>query len=350
MTIADDKKLTVLPSIWIHTEAGPQMGFGHLKRCMILAGELENCARAFFILRPRDRWSGDILKAQGFDCQNIDFSRLWHNLYINPAALLIDTRLPDGLDALIRMAREKRIPVISMHDMGLNPLCSDIAVDGSIAAASHHDLPSRRAFTGAAYMVLDPALRELRRKSARIRREIRSVFVSLGGGNARKYFLPVLGGLRLWAAQNGREVEVVGMRGFVEWGQDDFNEKTLYPLRFRWETGPAAGFLCHSDLAVTAGGISAYEALCSGTPLLALSWDSLQQIAIGRIEEAGGCISMGAGDDITPEFFAGLLEKIDGDVAVREKMMRIGMKIVDVRGSKRVAAIIRRMVIRRIRN
>jgi len=264
--------------------------------------------------------------------------------------LLIDTRVSAGLDALIQTAREKRIPVISMHDMGLNPLCSDIAVDGSIAAAFHHDLPSRRVFTGTAYMVLDPALRELRRKPARVRKEIRSVFIGLGGGNARKYFSPVLDGLRLWAAQKGREIETVGMRGFVEWGQDEFNEKTLHPLRFRWETVPAAGFLRDIDLAVTAGGISAYEVLCSGTPLLALSWDSLQQAAIDRIEEAGGCVNLGAGDDITPEFFAGLIEKIDGDVAAREKMARIGMKIVDGRGAKRVAAILRRMVIRRIRN
>jgi spore coat polysaccharide biosynthesis predicted glycosyltransferase SpsG len=357
MTISDAKKLTVvptveppekknsaLPALWIHIGSGPQMGFGHLMRCMILAGELPGCARAFFALNPDDRWSGKHLAARGFDYQNIDLSRLWRDTAIHPAVVLIDTRISGDLDAFICAARKKRVAVISLHDMGLNPLCSDIAVDGSIAAAFLHDLPARRTFTGPAYMVLDPAFSDLRRPHPRIRGEIRSVFVGLGGGDARKYFSRVLAGLRLWATGIERNIEVVGMRGFVEWGQDDFNEKTFNPLRIRWESGPSSGLLCDCDLAVAAGGISAYEALCSGAPLLALSWDSLQQTAIDRMEEAGCCVSLGAGDDLTPEFLSDLLGKLDRDVAAREKMIRRGMEIVDGRGADRVAAIIRSII------
>ena len=336
-----------LPPLWIHTGAGPQMGFGHVKRCMILAGELRDCARVFFVLRPEDRWSGEVLEARGFEYKNIDFPDLLRNQDIYPAAILIDTRFPDGLDAFIRTAREKSVPVLSLHDMGLNPVCSDIAVDGSLAGASRRDLPARMIFAGAAYMVLDPAFCELRRSPLRVEKEIRSIFVGLGGGDARKYFSRVLGGLRLWAAGTEREIEVVGMRGFVEWGQDDFNEETLYPLRFRWESGAAAGILRGSDLAVTAGGISAYEVLCSGTPLLALSWDSLQQTTIDLMAETGSCVSLGSGDGLTPEFLAGLLGKLDGDAAAREKMAGRGMEIVDGRGAERVAAIIRRAIFRR---
>ncbi|MCL2877290.1 MAG: hypothetical protein FWF13_00755 [Acidobacteria bacterium] len=360
MAITGAKKLTAAPEVrkkshesgrfpplWIHTAAGPQMGFGHLGRCMILAGELRDCARAFFVLRPDDPWSVGPLKAHGFKYQNVDFSDLWRESAIRPAAVLIDTRLSGGLDAFISTAKEKNVPVLSLHDSGLNPLCSDIAVDGSIAGTSHRDLPARRTFVGPAYMVLDPALHKLRRRPLLIGNEIRSIFVGLGGGDARKYFSRVLDGLRLWAAGTERAVEVTGMRGFVDWGQDDFNDETLRPLRFHWESGPAAGFLRNSDLAVTSGGVSAYEALCSGTPLLALSWDSLQQATIDRIDEAGGCVNLGAGNDLAPEFLAGLLEKMAGDAAAREKMARCGMKIVDGRGAKRVAAIVRRAILRR---
>jgi len=360
MNIPDAKKLTVaplvqkikrsengeLPSLWIHTGAGPQMGFGHLNRCMILAGELRGCARAFFVLRPEDRWSGEHLDARGFGWKNIEPSRLWSEPAIRPGALLIDTRVSDGLDVFIQAARGKGVPVISMHDMGLNPLRSDIAVDGSIAAAALHDLSARRVFTGPAYMVLDPALRESRRKPQPVGKEIRSIFIGLGGGDSRKYFSRVLEGMKLWAAAAEREVEVVGMRGFIEWGQEDFNEETLRPLRFRWESGNAAEFLRGSDLAVTAGGISAYEALCSGVPLLALSWDSLQQTTINRMEEAGACVNLGSGDALTPEFLADALEKIDRDFKARKKMTGIGVKIVDGRGAERVAENIRGVIIR----
>jgi len=360
MIIPDAKKLTVaplvrkknrfengeLPPLWIHAGAGPQMGFGHLKRCMILAEKLRDCMRAFFVLRPDDRWSGKQLKTRGFDHQNIGFSSLWRETAIRPAAILIDTSISDELDVFVQTAREKGVPVISLHDMGLNPLCSDIAVDGSIAAVSQHDLQARRILTGPAYMVLDPALRESRRKPPRAGKEIRTVFINLGGGDSRKYFSRVLEGMKIWVANAEIEVEVIGMRGFIEWGQENFNENALRPLRFRWESGDAAGFLRASDLAVTAGGISAYEALCSGVPLLALSWDSLQQTTIDLIDEAGACVNLGAGDDLTPEFLAAALGKINGDADVRKKMARNGIKLVDGRGAERVTKIIRRVIIR----
>ena len=335
------------PTLWIHTGAGPQIGFGHLKRCLILAREICDFARVFFILRPDDQWSGSLIEAQGHEYQNTDFSGLQCDHSHCPSAILIDTRVSDGVDAFIRTARKNNVPVLSLHDMGLNPLYSDIAVDGSIIGTSRRDLPARKIFSGAAYMVLDPAYSSLRRESLRIEKEIRSIFISLGGGNAQKYFLRVLDGLRLWAKGIEREIEVVGMSGFVDWGQDAFNEENLRPLRFRWESGSAAGFLRKSDLAVTAGGISAYEALCTGTPLLALSWDSFQQAAVDRMAESGCCVNLGAGDDLAPEFLARLLEKLDGDVSAREKTARIGMEIVDGRGAGRVAAIIRRVIRRR---
>jgi hypothetical protein len=61
--------------------------------------------------------------------------------------------------------------------------------------------------------------------------------------------------------------------------------------------------------------------------------------------EAGGCVNLGPGDNLTPEFLAGLLEQINGDVAAREKMARRGMEIVDGRGSERVAAIVRQAIL-----
>ena len=340
----NDAILAEFPLLWIHTGAGPQIGFGHLERCMILAEELRDCMQVFFILRPEDQWSGGHLKAREFEYQNVDFPDLWRDPVNRPVAILIDTRLSGGIDAFIRTVRENNIPVLSLHDMGLNSLCSDVAVDCSIAAEYYGNLPAGTTFTGASYTVLDSSFRTLRKKPQRARKEIRSIFICLGGGDARKYFSRVLDGLRLWASGTERDIEVVGMRGFVNWGQDDFNIETLHPLHFRWESEPASGFLHNHDIAITAGGISAYEVLCSGVPLLALSWDQLQQTAIDRMEENGCCINLGRGDDLTSESLTSLLKKLDGDAAVREKLARRGMQIVDGCGAKRVADIIRQTI------
>jgi spore coat polysaccharide biosynthesis predicted glycosyltransferase SpsG len=220
-------------------------------------------------------------------------------------------------------------------------------VDGSIAPSFRHGFGSALTFGGPAYMVLDPTFRELHRRPLPIRREIRSVLVSLGGGDAREYFRRVLEGLRLWAAKSERDVEVVATRGFVDWGQERFGESAAKPLHLRWESQPVGALLRGMrdvDLAITAGGVSAYEALCAGTPLLALSWDSLQQTTIRLIEAAGGCVNLGAGKGLLPGHLAEQLEKIDADAGAREELSRRGMEIVDGRGAERVATIIRRAI------
>ena len=352
MKTGDAKKLTNendwpedngRPLLWIHTGAGPRAGFGHLRRCMVLAAELGDQVQTCFVLRLRDRWSGGSLKARGFTYVREDLTNIWARLP-RPAAILIDTRLRDDLDDFIFTARQKSIPVISLHDLGLNPLAADIAIDGSIAPMFSPDFEAARTFGGPTYMVLDPVFQELHRRPLSIRGGIRSVVVSLGGGDAREYFRWVLKGLQLWAASSEKAIEVVGMRGFVDWGQEQFNEEALQPLCFRWESKPVSAFLRDADLAITAGGISAYEALCAGTPLLAMVGDSLQQTTVRRIAAAGGCVNLGAGRELAQERLVELLEKIDADVSVREKFARRGREIVDGLGAVRVASIIRRTI------
>ena len=331
------------PRLWIHTGAGPRAGFGHLRRCMVLAAELGDQVQTCFVLRMRDRWSGGSLKARGFTYVREDLANIWTRMP-RPAAILIDTRLREDLDDFILTARQRNIPVMSLHDLGLNPLATDIAIDGSIAPMFSQDFEVARTFGGPTYMVLDPVFQELHRRPLSIRGEIRSVVVSLGGGDAREHFWRVLKGLRLWATRSERAIKVVGMRGFVDWGQEQFNEEALRPLCFRWESKPVGAFLRDADLAITAGGISAYEALCAGTPLLAMVGDSLQQTTVRRIAAAGGCVNLGVGRELAQEQLAELIGKIDADASVREKFARRGRKIVDGLGAVRVASIIRRTI------
>lgn len=312
------------------------MGFGHLRRCLILAGILSEC-RPLFLLDPGDCWSREQVESQGFEWCAVSLESVWTQAP-EPDAIFIDTRISQGLDAFIAAARARNIPVISMHDLGLNPLPSDVVIDGSILPDFQ---PSPYAvgesFRGTDFMVLDPDFAALHQRSKTIRKEIQSIVVSLGGGDSRKYFMRVLEGVRQW----GRDVEVIGFRGFVDWGQGQWNSENLHPVRFRWETGPASHFLGDADLAITAGGLSAYEACCAGTPLLALSYDALQQATLKALASAGGCINLGSGDDLDPACLAGLFAGAETGWDARRKLSQAGRTIADGQGAGRVARIIR---------
>jgi spore coat polysaccharide biosynthesis predicted glycosyltransferase SpsG len=349
MQISSDKTMTALPQnsqsagspdLWIRTAASPKLGFGHLRRSLVLAEELKDCCTPLFLLDYDDSWSKGQLEKASFGYFNGGVDKAWEVLP-DPVAILIDTRLAGGLDRLLAVAKTRRIPVISIHDLGLNMLPSDIIVDGSIASAdgyaTHVDAEY---YTGTDYMILSPAYRGLYLQNRPIRKKIRSIFVNLGGGYSGKYFLKVLEGLQLWA----REVDVIGVPGFTAWGQELMAQKNWSPLHFRWENRDIEQNLFHSDLAITSGGIAAYEALCAGTPLLALSYDHLQQITIRRLSSLEACIDLGLGDELDPAKLAEVLSPIETDVHKRRRLSCHGRQIVDGKGFERVAQIIRQSI------
>jgi spore coat polysaccharide biosynthesis predicted glycosyltransferase SpsG len=291
-------------------------------------------------LDPDDSWSGEHLQKRGYDFFSEGIEKVWESLP-DPAAILIDSRLSSGLDRLISVAGHRRVPVISIHDLGLNMLPSNIIIDGSIAPAdSRSSQVDARYYTGTDYKILDPIYRSLYLQNRTAREKIQSIFINLGGGNSGIYYSKVLEGLQRW----GREVEVIGVPGYTSWGQETFAQKNMSPIRFRWEKENIDRHLFNSDLAITAGGIAAYEALCAGTPLLALSYDHLQQITIRSLSVLEACIDLGPGDELAPMDLAGTLSDIERDVDRRRLLSCHGRQIVDGRGCERVACIIRQSV------
>ncbi len=352
MILSSAKTLTAKPSashtadrpyFWMRTDAGPQIGFGHLKRCIVLAQSLIECGTPLFLIDSQDHWSQEQLADQGYDYFCGKLEEAWSFLP-DPAVILIDTRNKDGLDRLMAAARNHNTPIVSIHDLGLNPLPSDIVIDGSIAPVRLDALAQKaKLYSGTDFMVLDPAYCSLRQRPMRIRERIGSILVNLGGGDSHRYFPRVLEGLNLWARH---EVEVIGIPGFVPWGQERLVQKDWHPLRFRWESASAAQFLFSSDLAITAGGLAAYEALCAGTPLLALSYDHLQQTTITAIAAAGACIDLGPGDDLDPVQLAKVLSGIERNHYERRQVSLRGRRMVDGRGAERVSQIIRQLILK----
>jgi spore coat polysaccharide biosynthesis predicted glycosyltransferase SpsG len=291
-------------------------------------------------LDPDDSWSREHLQNRKYEFFSTGIEKAWE-LLPDPAAILIDTRLAGGLDSLITMAATRKIPVISIHDLGLNMLPSNIIIDGSIAPADGRSLHAEATYyTGTDYMILDPVYRGLYLQNRTTREKIQSIFINLGGGNSAKYYSKVLESLLLW----GREVEVIGVPGFTSWGQEKFAQKYLSPLRFRWEDQHVERHLFRADLAITAGGIAAYEALCAGTPLLALSYDHLQQITIRRLRDLEACIDLGPGDEVSPMELSGILSRIETDADKRRLLSCHGRQIVDGQGCERIARIIRQSI------
>ncbi len=330
------------PCLWIRTAAGPSIGFGHLMRSLVLARLLEDSVESVFLLDGLDVQSRSQVTALGWRCKQLSPGVL-SAAGCPPDCVLIDTRQTEGTALLLLEARGRGIPVVSIHDLGLNPLASDIAIDGSIAPSRGGFPGSGRVYTGTRYLVLDPVYGRLRRQPKRISARIEALVVNLGGGDSGGAFVKVLEGLRLW----GHRVEVVGVPGFSRWGQNELTRRDWGSVRFRWAmTGEAvADLVFGADLAVTAGGLAAFEALCVGTPAMALSVDAFQQTTISTLANKEACVDLGLAMDFDPAQLPRSIAPFDTDRSRRRRLSFNGRRIVDGHGAQRVAHIVSRCIL-----
>jgi UDP-2,4-diacetamido-2,4,6-trideoxy-beta-L-altropyranose hydrolase len=339
-TAADGKGLLV------RTVAGPAIGFGHLRRTLTLARMLRPAVSTLFLLDSGDRDSQLQVQRYQFGYHVYKPGKPWPKP-ASPSAVLIDTRKVRGLTRLIAEARRRAVPVVSIHDLGLAPLASDIAIDGSIRPFAGVSGPAgNQLCAGPCYMVLDPAYASCRRRSRPIPRKVGKIVVNLGGGDSRRFFRRVLEGLQL----TGLALDVVGVPGFVRWGQAELARERWHPLRFRWagRDESIAELVSRADLAVTGGGIAAYEALCVGTPLCALSYDRLQRMTVRTLAESGLCLDLGYGKSLTPPRLALQVCRLAGDQELRRALAFRGLRAVDGLGAQRVCRILRSIMIRHV--
>ena len=83
------------------------MGFGHLRRTLVLAQSLLDCCDPVFLIDSQDQWSRERLAGLGFSYDILNPERVW-SVLPKPAAILIDTRIPASLDRLITDANDRK--------------------------------------------------------------------------------------------------------------------------------------------------------------------------------------------------------------------------------------------------
>jgi UDP-2,4-diacetamido-2,4,6-trideoxy-beta-L-altropyranose hydrolase len=316
---------------------GPRVGFGHVLRSLSLATALGVHAR----LSVR----GSDATARTARRLGADVDRHLSPTDLDPAqtqVLVVDDPSARAASPWVRVARARGIRAVSVHDLGIAPLASDLAIDGSVAPGAHRT--AQRALLGLRYTVLDPALVRLRdaRQAASRRGGARTspprVIVSLGGGVRAGLALRLARAIR--AAAPAADVRVAG--GFVTRAQHRADDvRWIEPADFRRE-------LAGATAAVLAGGVSLYEACALGVPAVALSVVPSQIPTVEAFGRRGVAIDAGLAIGRASRDAARVSERVALAMAQllaaptdRQRLARRARYEVDGRGAFRVAGAIR---------
>lgn len=311
---------------------GPRVGFGHVLRSLALARALG--VRARLSLRGSAATAATIRTLGA----HLDRCAAPADLDAHDTrVLVVDDPSTAAARPWVRAARARGIRAVSVHDLGLAPVASDLAIDGSVAPGRHGT--AARALLGLRYTVLDPRIAGLRaRRLARVGHDqAPRIVVSLGGGVRAALALSLARAIR--AAAPDADVRVAG--GFVMRGVAPSGDvRWIAPRDFR-------ATLAGATAAVLAGGVSLYEACALGVPSVGLSVAPGQVAAVRAFGRRGAIVDAGRAIAVERRDAVRLSARVAREMARllasphrRRSLARRAGAAVDGQGARRVAAAI----------
>lgn len=348
-------------SYCFRVDAGGVYGFGHLRRCLVLADTVRDHrdhTAVRFVLAGGDAAAGALVEAAGYDYDvpppGIGLAdqavHLCHEGWLVDVVVIDVThaqtlsRADDAaaLSAALGRLGLFRVLIDGVGDMTL-VRSANFDVDMVVApypGALRFDGPTRfRHLTGYRYFVFAP---ELIHRAAAERNAIREtasrLLVTFGGSDPTSLSLKALRAIAR-CSPNALAVRVVVGPGFSAELRAAI-DSAVRDARFEAETVVAPqGLVEHMmwcDLAIAATGLTKYELAMSGTPSIQLSVDAAHAAANAGFEALGTGLHLGVADAISEERLAEAVAELIADRAARRTMADLGPKCFDGLGARRI--------------
>jgi hypothetical protein len=288
-----------------------------------LAAALTGRGRSAEVLVNSDGPALAVLQRSGIRHQVVDLldgATGWESEIIirDGVRLWVDDRL-DTSAAHARTVKGHGIPLATLDDRGAGAGLADLHV-AALCFDSAEPVGGQRVLRGTEYLILDPELSRHRRLRCRADRWM----VAMGGTDTHGLTPKVV----TWLRDAGRRATVVVGPGFrhdrelAQAAGGDFEVRRSVPSL-------VAEFEAH-DVAITAGGISAFEANASGLPCLIVATEPWEVENARELERRGCSLFLGFRDEV--DAAAAASRSIDV-----EAMSRAGLSQLDAQGVERVA-------------
>ena len=335
-----------MATIAFRTTASKQIGFGHLRRCLTLAGELRRAGGAaspicFWV--DSDPAAVAVAAAAGFEA----------HLLSGPEPDATAARLEAGevgtlvvdsyavASAWFSAWRRRVGTLVAIDDLADRQLDVDVVVNGSPFAArlSYRTGPDVLLLRGPRYALLPPGFREVpaRRAAPRPAR----VLVTLGGADPQSSTMAVVEAVQRALPEAALDVVIGPLFGPVP---DLDRRAASHPpqLQLHRELDDLAALMSTADLAVSGGGQTLYELAATGVPTVALCLADNQEPNIAALAGVS-LLSAGRLPESAADGFRTVEEacrQLAADPELRERMSEAGRSLVDGRGAARVADVI----------
>ena len=322
-------------SVAILCQAGPAVGFGHLRRCLTLADALRRRGGDVRFLVNGEDGTPSLVARHGFPAAVIEtIPGALRGLASDPAGLVIDVlNLREAAAALAR-GRARALAVITETDGPLPE--ADLIVDSRFSAEEKTaSCPSGTVgLFGPRYALLREEFADEPARS--IAPSIARILITVGGSDPHGLSARLMD--LAWKAAPEAVLDVVVGPFVADAGPVEALAASR-PGRARLHRHPEGmrGLMLDADLALSAGGQTLFELAATASPVVAIQVAANQAPNLHALAARGAlCL---AGEVSDPDLDTKVSEALRGlrDPAARARMGDRGRAGVDGRGAGRVA-------------
>jgi UDP-2,4-diacetamido-2,4,6-trideoxy-beta-L-altropyranose hydrolase len=340
-------------------DASPQIGTGHVVRCLTLADALRGAGvRTRLVSRHITPALAEMAHDSGHDLKNLPAlvtpvdpspahaewlgtsqdadaeatrqalaGEEWDWLIVDHYAL--DARWEERLRPSVRR-------ILAVDDLADRPHACDALLDQNLQVAPDRYnglLPDQcRALLGPSYALLRPEFRDVDPRPAS--GEIHRINIFFGGFDATGMTLRALDEIAPLLAA-GIAVDVVVGAGTPR--QDDIRVRcAALGAVLHVQTREMARLFAEADLAIGAGGATSWERCRMAVPALVVSVAENQRAGCRALAEAGAAVSLGDVGALARGAIRAAVEKLVAEPATLQAMRRRSAALVDGRGTERV--------------
>ena len=331
-------------NLFIRVDASPEIGIGHIMRCLTLAQELKNNFDKIIFLTRKD--SGDftetIMKNEFeviFIPTNND-SDIIKNLITtyseNKNFLLIDHYDVDSnFESSLKNIFEK---IFVIDDLANRKHDCDLLIDQNYYRDLNHrykKLIQNDTITllGSKYAIIRPEFRNINKKTIKKNSQIKKILVSFGGSDPTNECKKALDAL---CSIENNQFEIVAIVGIYN---NKFERlKKLYEkysnIKIYRHVNDLSRLMLNSDLFIGAGGTTTWERFYMGLPSIVIVISDDQKESIEFLSDMGHIINLGLAKNVTSKTYVQTLQKLNSDLIYN--MSLNNQKLVDGNGSNRI--------------
>ena len=332
-------------NLFIRVDSSPEIGIGHMMRCLTLAQELKNNFDKIIFLTQKDsgNFIGTIMKNE-FEVIFIPTTNNDPNIIKNLLTaysenknfLLIDHYdIDTNFESSLKNIFER---IFVIDDLANRKHDCDLLIDQNY----YRDLNQRYekliqngtiALLGPKYAIIRPEFRTINKKAIKKNSQIKKILVSFGGSDPTNECKKVLDAL---CSIENSKFEITVAAGIYNHKFEQL--KKLYEkysnIKIYSHVNDLSRLMLNSDLFIGAGGTTTWERFYMGLPSTVTIISDDQKESIEFLSDMGHVINLGLAKNVTSKTYVQTLQKPNSDLIYN--MSLHNQKLVDGNGSNRI--------------